>query len=1116
MATADLARGLRSLNEEAVTLAADLRRLARAATAVSLLTSPALALYLIHQRHWPWWGGLLGALAGVIMFRGFVDVVVRRLIPLPSLFAVEDQHSKVEDVVNRRRAWWWRKFYGRTLFFFAPVAIGLWAVVHYFGASTLLQMLVYVVMLPFFLLFNFVILFGPLMLVGMTQMRGFEPGDADWGVRLEDVRGQAEAKEEVRKIVTLWQSGELFEKAGGKRERGLLFHGPPGTGKTMLAKAIATSFNAPFISMPGSGFAQTFIGMDAVIVRWLSRKAKRLARKWGGQCIVFIDEIDAVGMRRASLQGEHMTTLQQIDAAREFYGPFGAVNAGGDLIVESEAWRDHLFVQRAPERRSPYPRWLHRLDQAVPGGMMGMGGQLALNQLLVVMDGMDNPPYLRRVLTNLVNNTLDASYLVPRRIGRVSLRIRPPRPRKEQIYFVGATNVPVQNLDPALTRPGRMGRHVWFRTPTKNDRKDIFDLYLGKVAHDEDLDGERRRDEIARITNGYAQPLDARLLTPTGWTRMGAVAVGDELVGADGAGTRVVAVHPRGTMDVYRVAFNDGTSTECTADHLWTVEAADPRMLPRTFTLQELLDRGLHWSESGSRCYLPRLAPVQLSGETELPLDPYLLGLLLGDGGFTSTTPDFCTADPESLASVEALLPARMTATRHGPMNWWLSGGRRGGVQRGRTNPLTETFRRLDLWGVRGHDKFVPEQYKWASVQDRLALLQGLMDADGNRDYRRGTGPTFYSHSARLADDVAFLARSLGGTARVAAKRGGWRISVDLPDGLVPFRLRRKADAYRSSRRPFRKRILAVERVGQKPVQCVTVAAPDGLYVTDGFTLTHNSPAMIDQVCSVALTYAHHDGRAAFSWGDLLEAMSVTESGAAINVKYVEHETRAVAIHEAGHAAAAHVYRPEVESSRLSIRMRPGSLGHHQSFEREERFTKWHREYFGDLVHGLAAMAAEHVFYGENASGVSGDLDYATQTAASMAGISGMGPMPIDAGTFADESPEQTRERVLKRFEDIGAQLMNRTRGSADAHADPIASIMRDPYKNRRVAQILGQAYVTAYNFVAENRDKVEQLANALVEKRELYGDELVGLLNEKGFTKPEIDWTRDATWPRM
>src|SRR5256885_17023276 len=135
---------------------------------------------------------------------------------------------------------------------------------------------------------------------------------------------------------------------------------------------------------------------------------------------------------------------------------------------------------------------------------MGGGGQLALNQLLVVMDGTDSPPFFRRVLTNRVNTFLDASYIVPRRLGKIPLRIPRARPRGEQIYFIGATNVPMERLDPALTRPGRMGRHVWFRTPTKDDRKDVFDLYLGKVAHDEDLDTDKRRDELARITLGYS------------------------------------------------------------------------------------------------------------------------------------------------------------------------------------------------------------------------------------------------------------------------------------------------------------------------------------------------------------------------------------------------------------------------------------------------------------------------------------------------------------------------------------------------------------------------------------------------------------------------------------
>ena len=120
------------------------------------------------------------------------------------------------------------------------------------------------------------------------------------------------------------------------------------------------------------------------------------------------------------------------------------------------------------------------------------------------MDGIDNPPFFRRFLTNRINTLLDAIYVVPRRLGRVSLRLPKPRPLGAQIYFIGATNVPFERLDPALTRPGRMGRHVWFRTPTKEDRKDIFALYLDKVSHDPDLDTPARRDEIARITNGYS------------------------------------------------------------------------------------------------------------------------------------------------------------------------------------------------------------------------------------------------------------------------------------------------------------------------------------------------------------------------------------------------------------------------------------------------------------------------------------------------------------------------------------------------------------------------------------------------------------------------------------
>src|ERR671925_1392666 len=317
------------------------RRLIRSATFIAVLTSPAAFIWFHEAQGWsvPW--SIVGAFLVVIAFRGAVDLIVRRLIPWPSLYAVGDSQLKEEDVVNRRRVWFWWYWF-RVLRFFVVVITIIWlfqlargkdatwwgtatAIPGAFDDPAIWQNLF---ILPLFFLINFLILFGPLMLVGVTQMRGFEPGDADWGVRLEDVRGQDEAKEEVNRVVSLWQSGEAFERAGGKRERGLLFLGPPGTGKTMLSKAIATSFNCPFVSMPGSGFAQTFLGMDVVIVRYLAYKARKLARKWGGQCIIFIDEIDAVGRRRQALTGGEgggfATPRAGVDRFEEhaFYGPW--------------------------------------------------------------------------------------------------------------------------------------------------------------------------------------------------------------------------------------------------------------------------------------------------------------------------------------------------------------------------------------------------------------------------------------------------------------------------------------------------------------------------------------------------------------------------------------------------------------------------------------------------------------------------------------------------------------------------------------------------------------------------------------------------------------------------
>jgi hypothetical protein len=129
-----------------------------------------------------------------------------------------------------------------------------------------------------------------------------------------------------------------------------------------------------------------------------------------------------------------------------------------------------------------------------------------------------------------------------------------------------------------------------------------------------------------------------------------------------------------------------------------------------------------------------------------------------------------------------------------------------------------------------------------------------------------------------------------------------------------------------------------------------------------------------------------------------------------------------------------------------------------------------------------------------------------------------MGPLPIelDGEKLDDESEEEARERIVRRFERIGVKLMNRTRGSADYHADPIASVLRDPHKIALAAQILGQAYVTAENFIAANREAVERIAREVIERKEIFGDELVALLDRQALAQPKIDYLDEATWPKI
>jgi len=185
--------------------------------------------------------------------------------------------------------------------------------------------------------------------------------------------------------------------------------------------------------------------------------------------------------------------------------------------------------------------------------------------------------------------------------------------------------------------------------------------------------------------------------------------------------------------------------------------------------------------------------------------------------------------------------------------------------------------------------------------------------------------------------------------------------------------------------------------------------------------------------------------------------------------------------------------------------------------EKEERFTRWRHDEVGRLVMVLGAMAAEREFYGENSTGVGGDVQSATWVAARMVGMASMGPEPLDLrGRVPKGLLEQTEKELMERFERIGLQIVNRASSGSAMQGDPIASVLSDPAKRRAAAQILGQAYITASCCVRHNREAVARVADALVQKRELYGDEVVALLEAADPEPPAIDVLDESIWPKI
>jgi ATP-dependent Zn protease len=183
--------------------------------------------------------------------------------------------------------------------------------------------------------------------------------------------------------------------------------------------------------------------------------------------------------------------------------------------------------------------------------------------------------------------------------------------------------------------------------------------------------------------------------------------------------------------------------------------------------------------------------------------------------------------------------------------------------------------------------------------------------------------------------------------------------------------------------------------------------------------------------------------------------------------------------------------------------------------EIEERFADWRSEMFGRLIHVLGAMAAEVVFYGQNTTGVGGDVRSVTWLAGRMVGFAAMAPQRIDLSDRIEdrERRDEEEDRIMERFERLGTQIMHRSGGGV-MDADPMQAVINDPGKRKLVAGLLGQAYVVAYNTIRANQEGVAHVADVLVARREIYGDDVVALLDEAQLRKPEIDVLDEDAWP--
>jgi replicative DNA helicase len=402
---------------------------------------------------------------------------------------------------------------------------------------------------------------------------------------------------------------------------------------------------------------------------------------------------------------------------------------------------------------------------------------------------------------------------------------------------------------------------------------------IGIPGIDRLLKGGLAKGEIGVILAptgvGKSLPYSEPVLMPTGWVTMGDIKIGDKVVGSDGKEQYVLGVYPQGVRPIYKVEFTDDTFVNCDEEHLWSVNTLNMRTSKTRgkggksiyrpnfgYKVVKTLDMMNDIKKRGRYNYrLPVVSPVGFE-KRDVLIDPYLIGLLLGDGSICDSGVRISTKDDELFDSISYL-------DEHTSYNEYYRTETNSIKSINLKGEIKKRLKVYDLLNKKSNNKFIPKDYLYNSLDVRIALLQGLMDTDGYVD-KKGT-VQFTTISEQLCNDVRELVLSLGGTARVnnkiptynynGEKKEGqlaYTITMSFANNIVPFKLLRKVGRYyKRTKYVEQKYVKSITYSHDEEAVCIKVSNPDELYVTRDYVLTHNT-TILTKIANTAFNLGYN------------------------------------------------------------------------------------------------------------------------------------------------------------------------------------------------------------------------------------------------------------------